>query len=258
MILSDFHCHSNFCDGKHSPEDMVKSAISKGLSHFGICIHSYTPFDDGYCAKPCDYKKFISEMSHLKEKYADKINLLCGIEQDYYSENYGEEFDYVIGSVHYIEIGKEYFPLDLSRDVFVALCNDKFGGDYTLLAKAYFEILSQVKDKTNADIIGHFDIITKYNEGFCLFREDDEKYIAYGNNCIDILSQKSAVFEINTGAISRGHRKSPYPSNVFLNKMVSNGAKLILSSDAHSKENIAFWFDNIGKESIRENLIFKI
>lgn len=258
MILSDFHCHSTFCDGKDTPEDMVLSAIDKGLSSFGICIHSYTPFDDGYCAKPDDYKKFISEMAELKEKYADKITLYCGIEQDFYSKDYGEKFDYIIGSVHYIKIADEYFPLDLSKDAFVKLCEGKFGGDYTLLSKAYFEILSQVKDKTNADIIGHFDLITKYNEGFCLFREDDEKYLEYGYKCIDALSKIDAVFEINTGAISRGHRKSPYPSNAFLNKMVSNGAKLILSSDAHAKENIAFWFDNIDKESIRKNLIFKI
>ena len=257
MILSDFHCHSSFCDGKDTPEDMVKSAISKGLSYFGICIHSYTPFEDGYCTKPSQYKNFIDEMARLKEKYSGKINLLCGIEQDIYSENYGEKFDYVIGSVHFLKISGEYFALDLSKDSFIKLCKDKFGGNYNLLAKEYFDLVCQVKDKTNCNIIGHFDLITKYNEGYNLFREDDEQYLEYGNKCIDILSKNGAVFEINTGAISRGYRKNPYPSDAFTQRIISNGAKLILSSDAHAKENIAFGYDSIDKKALGDNLIYK-
>ena len=257
MILSDFHCHSTFCDGKDSPEEMVKSAISKGLSYFGICLHSYTTYGSDFCAEPEDYKKFISEMARLKNEYADKIKLFCGIEQDYSSEDYGEAFDYIIGSVHFIIIDKKYYPLDLSKDAFVSLCHEKFGGDYTLLAKAYFENVSQLKERTNCNIIGHFDLITKYNEGYNLFREDDEKYLEYGNKCIDILSKNGAVFEINTGAISRGYRKNPYPSDAFTQRIISNGAKLILSSDAHAKENIAFGYDSIDKKALGDNLIYK-
>ena len=45
MIFSDLHAHTNFCDGKNSPEEMVKSAIEKGLKKIGLVVHSYTDFD---------------------------------------------------------------------------------------------------------------------------------------------------------------------------------------------------------------------
>ena len=43
----DFHIHSTFCDGKDSPEDIIKVAIDKGLEAIGFSSHSYNPFDDG-------------------------------------------------------------------------------------------------------------------------------------------------------------------------------------------------------------------
>ena len=47
MIRSDFHCHTLYCDGKDSPEDMVRNALEKGLAAVGISGHSYAPFDPG-------------------------------------------------------------------------------------------------------------------------------------------------------------------------------------------------------------------
>ena len=51
MIKSDFHIHTVFCDGKNTPEDMILSAVKKGLDTVGICAHGYTDFDDSFCIK---------------------------------------------------------------------------------------------------------------------------------------------------------------------------------------------------------------
>ena len=68
MILSDLHVHTNYCDGKNSPEEMVVSAIEKGVKKLGLVVHAYTFFDDSYCVPKERISSFIDEMKFLKEK----------------------------------------------------------------------------------------------------------------------------------------------------------------------------------------------
>ena len=97
----DLHNHTCFCDGKNTPEEMVLSAIDKGLEYFGLVVHGYTDFDDSFCAPQENILPFQKQMSELKEKYKDKITLYCGVEQDYYGGKAMDGFDYIIGSLHY-------------------------------------------------------------------------------------------------------------------------------------------------------------
>ena len=46
---ANLHTHTSFCDGKNSPEEMVRSAVEKGFDVLGFSGHSYTPFDETYC-----------------------------------------------------------------------------------------------------------------------------------------------------------------------------------------------------------------
>ena len=113
--------------------------------------------------------------------------------------------------------------------------------------------MSDVVNKTNADIIGHFDLISKFNEGGRFFDENNERYKKCAYNAIEKLVKYNVPFEINTGAILRGYRKTPYPNADFIRKIESLGGKFILSSDAHSAENLCFGFGSIRINNINEN-----
>ena len=63
----DFHTHTNLCDGKNSAEDMVKSAIDKGLKAIGFSGHSFTEFDRSYCMSKTNSKIYESVITELKE-----------------------------------------------------------------------------------------------------------------------------------------------------------------------------------------------
>ena len=191
MILRDLHVHTTYCDGINTPEEMVLTAIQKGMECLGFSAHSYTFFDESYCMKMADDYKH--EIARLKEKYKDKIKILCGVEQDFYSEEPTDGYDYVIGSVHYIKIGKNYIPIDESAQILIDAANKYFGGDFYKLADTYYKTVAQIK---NADIIGHFDLITKFNEGFCLFDENDERYEKSYKETLDILLRQDVYFEI--------------------------------------------------------------
>lgn len=243
MVLQDFHVHSTFCDGKNSPEEMVLAAIGKGLRRVGICVHSPVAFDSGYFPPAEELPVFQREIARLKDKYKDTIDVLCGMELDIYSEVDVGGFDYIIGSVHYVKAGGEYFAVDDTAEKFEAGCRRHFGGDYCSLAARYFEAVAEVADKTGCDIIGHFDLVTKFNEGNRLFDESDPRYIAAWRAAADRLLKTGKPFEINTGGISRGCRTVPYPAPEIMAYLAESGGHFILSSDAHSADTLIFDFE---------------
>ena len=67
MNKINFHTHSNYCDGKHNLEQMVKKAVEMGIRQLGFSSHGYTAFDESYCMsreKTLHYRK---EIAYLKE-----------------------------------------------------------------------------------------------------------------------------------------------------------------------------------------------
>lgn len=243
MILQDLHTHTSYCDGKNTPEEMIEAAIEKGLKTIGFSGHCYTFFDERYCMSIPNVIKYLSEINALKEKYKNKIKILCGIEQDYYSNFSIMGFDYVIGSVHYIKCGEEYIPVDEDKKILTDAADKYFGGDIYSLCEEYFRCVSDVVGKTDADIIGHFDLISKFNEDGSLFDENNPRYVNAYRSAIDTLIPTDRPFEVNTGAISRGYRTHPYPSRAQLEYIAKQGGCVILTGDTHQKENLCFEFE---------------
>ena len=250
MINKDLHAHTTYCDGSNTPEEMVRAAIDKGLTTFGLSGHSYTSFDTSYCMQKEDIPRYIAECRYLRAKYFDEIHVLCGVEQDYYSDYPADEFDYAIGSVHYLRLGGEYVPVDESPRILREAAEKYFGGDIYALCEEYFRTAADVVNKTGCDIIGHFDLIAKFNEKEKLFDESDPRYIAAWQAAADGLLKSGVPFEINTGAVSRGCRTGPYPSRAMREYIKDRGGRFVLSSDAHSADAVAFMFDEYKKASI--------
>lgn len=243
MILSDFHVHTTYCDGKSTPREIAEEAVSLGMTRLGFSGHGYTWFDESYCMSKAGADAYISEIAALKEEYSGRIAILCGVEQDYYSDEPTDRYDYVIGSVHYLRLKGKYVPIDKSREILMCAAREYFGGDIIALAEEYYRTVSDVVRKTHADIIGHFDLITLFNEGEALFDERDPRYIRAWRSATDSLLTYNVPFEINTGAISRGYKSSPYPSYDIVRYLKEKGARLILSSDSHKKDTLCFAFN---------------
>ncbi len=243
MCKTDLHVHSTFSDGNDSIEEIILQAIDMGMTKVGISDHSYTYFDESYCIKKSDIPIYIKEVLSLKKKYKDKIEIALGIEQDYYSDSDTTGCDYVIGSVHYLKVNDYYIPVDESPEILVDASKKYFNGDIYSLIDSYYITLADVIEKTGADIIGHFDLISKFNEKQKLFNETDERYIKAFKYAADKLLKTGKLFEINTGAISRGYKSNPYPSNIIYEYLKANGARFILSSDSHNKETLCYRFN---------------
>ena len=244
MTLADLHTHTKYCDGKNTPEEMVEEAIKKGLTKIGFSGHCYTFFDERYCIPVREVANYMADINSLKKKYQGKIKILCGIEQDFHSNFSLIGFDYIIGSVHYLKTDDDtYVPIDESKEILIDACNKYFGGDIYALCEEYFKTVSKVVIKTDADIIGHFDLISKFNEDGALFDENNPRYVEAYKAAIDALIPHGKPFEVNTGAISRGYRTHPYPSRAQLEYIAKCEGCVMLTGDTHAKENLCYQFD---------------
>ncbi len=240
--MTDLHTHTTFSDGKNTPEEMVQAAIEKGMGCIGFSDHCYTSFDESYCLPKHRLKEYRDTIYALKEKYRDRIEVLCGIEQDLYSDTPTDDYEYVIGSLHYLKVGDEYIVLDYRPHILLDAVEKHFAGDIYALAEVYYSTLADLAENINISIVGHIDLITKFNEGGKLFDESHPRYVAAWKQAVDRLLKKGIPFEINTGAISRGWRTTPYPSAEMMDYIRSRGGKLILSSDSHSAQTLCNQF----------------
>ena len=242
--LSNFHTHTTFCDGKSTPEEIVVAAIENGFSSIGFSGHGYTPFDLRYCMK--DTEGYRSLVMELREKYKDSVEVYLGVEEDAFSPLCREKFDYIIGSSHYYVVDGKYLPIDSSSAHFKA-CLEAFGYDTKRMAEQYYKSFCDYINKRKPDIIGHFDLITKFDEeGESLFLENKD-YNDIAEKYLLAAVKSGCIFEVNTGAISRGIRKTVYPAENLLYLLKKEDARIILSSDSHQKETLSFYFDETGR-----------
>lgn len=243
--LCNLHTHSAFCDGANTPEDIVLAAIDRGFTVLGFSSHSPTSVqgDEG-CMTPDTTKSYKSEILRLKAKYSNKIEIVLGIEQDSFTTERNDGYEYVIGSVHHVYEQGEHLAVDWSYERLLDGAQRLFSGDFMRLAEAYYSELSHVVKKTDCDIIGHFDVITKYNEEFRYIDEDAPKYRDMMLSAADELLKTDAIFEVNTGGMARGRKKIPYLPPIVVKRIAQKGGKFILGSDAHKLEHLNFGFSD--------------
>lgn len=246
MKKINLHTHTIYCDGKNTAEEMIVSAIEKGFDVLGFSGHSYMSYDESYCMSLSDTRKYRSEIPRLAEKYKSDITVLCGIEQDYYSYAPALGYDYIIGSLHAFYNSKvdDYLCVDADAGMLAKFIDEIYGGDAYALAEDYFKAETFVVEQTGCDIIGHFDLLTKFNEHLHAFDESHPRYVAAVDNALSHLLAKNAIFEINTGAISKGYRSKPYPSESILRKINAGGGKIIISSDSHAADTLDYAFED--------------
>lgn len=248
-MRADYHVHTAFCDGSASPGEMADAALRQGLASLGFSGHSHTSFDESWCMSPEGTEAYRREVLGLKERYAGRLEILCGLERDLFSDAPAEGWDYVIGSVHYVPAGEDYLPVDESPEHLRAGAEKHFGGDLYAFAEAYFAQVSRVPEIPGCTVIGHFDLIAKFSEREPLFDETAPRYVAAWRKAADALLGSGLPFEINTGAIARGYRSVPYPAPPILRYLAERGARFLLSGDCHSPETLCYGFDRWEKEA---------
>ncbi|MBO5007479.1 MAG: histidinol-phosphatase HisJ family protein [Clostridia bacterium] len=241
--IQNLHTHTKFCDGLDTPEEIVLFAIEKGFSSIGFSGHSFTHYSKAFAKIGDHTKEYKKCVADLKEKYKGQIEIYLGLEVDMYSNPDMSNYDYLIGSVHYLRDGDKYIDFDKSVDDVENIINDFYGADAIKYAKAYYSALAQLPDYGDFDIIGHFDLITKHCETRKFFDVESKEYLSTALDAMEALRGKIPFFEINTGAMARGYRTTPYPDFLLLKELKRLGFGAVISSDCHNKMKLDYKFD---------------
>ncbi len=232
----NLHIHTTYVDGKDSPEDIILDAIAKNFESIGFSEHSYTEFSNFpnqlTSLKMDAYRK---EVSELKSKYRDKIDIFCGLEYEFTSDLNTEGYDYLIGSVHYLDCNGEVVTFDRDLQNILDYIDTYFNGNGLSFSKKYFETVALLPTKKDFDILGHFDLISKHNVTGKYIETSSKEYLNLGFDAIHSLKGKIPFFEVNTGALARGFQLSPYPQMEFLKEFKDCGFGVLITSDCHDK-----------------------
>lgn len=232
----NLHIHTTYVDGKDSPEEIILDAINKNFDSIGFSEHSYTKFSNfpGQLTMP-KIKAYRKEVLDLKDKYSDKIDIFCGLEYEFTSDLNTEDYDYLIGSVHYLDCDGKIVTFDRGLQDILDYINTYFGGNSFAFAKKYFETVAMLPTKKNFDILGHFDLISKHNMTGQYIDTSAEEYLNLGFETIHSLKGKIPFFEVNTGAMARGLQAFPYPQMEFLKEFKNCDFGVLITSDCHDK-----------------------
>ena len=237
--MIDYHLHSKRCGhAVGEMRDYVTSAIEKGFDEIGFSdhlplIHFYDP---ALTMSWDDFPFYIADVARMKDEFKE-IEIRLGIEVDYIPGKEREiqsiiaeyDFDYVLGSVHFID----GWGFDDRRYI------DNYD-NYSIedLYKRYFkEVADSAKTKL-FDIIAHPDLIKKYG-----FRPNVELDDVYAKT-IDVIKESGAAIEINSAGL-RKPAKEIYPSQDFINICFTRGVPVVTGSDAHSPDDVGRDFDKL-------------
>lgn len=259
-ILSNPHTHSLYCDGKSTIAEMADSARSLGFVSLGFSGHGHQNFDVRFSMSGENTVRYLADLRALKAECAGRMRIYAGVERDYYAELNPADYDYSIGSVHYLFERDEpeairsgecadnpFYAVDGNPERLCEGVKKLFHGDGLAFAAAYYELLARHVEENRPEIIGHFDIVRKNNPACHFFDERDKAYLRLAKDALERVAPRGALLEVNTGGMVRGYLPDPYPQRELLMHAKALGMELIVSSDCHMAGKLDFAFEDTAR-----------
>lgn len=246
-MLTNYHSHSYYCDGKGSPEEQVQGALAQGLRAFGFSSHCPVPFENKWSMKAERLADYLAETHALKAKYEGQIELYVGMEVDFLPETLGPKdflmLDYCVGSVHYVGLNQfgQPWEIDGSSVEFLECLDTLYGGDIQAVIQKYYGIIRQMVETDPPQIMGHLDKIKMHNAARHLFDESEPWYVEEVEQTLHAIAKAGIITEINT----RGNYKRDldlYPSSWIIKRMHELNIPICINSDSHRPEEITASF----------------
>ena len=259
MLLEDWHTHSSFC--RHATgnlEQYVIAAINKKLNVIGLSAHfpyeilkgiENIPYQE-YSMPTDELDSYVFNAISLREKYKNQIAVKIAFELDFvekqvekhhkYLQKYSDQIDYIIGSIHNLNTSFGLFAFD---DFRFLNYYDRFEDTDEIFMNYYKTMQAMISsEQFHFTTIGHFDLPKKFN----ILPNNKELIMEEEFKALQLAKKRDIVIEINTSGLRRPI-KEQYPSEEIIKKMYNLGIDVVLGSDAHHPNEIAYEF----KSSIR-------
>lgn len=256
FIKQNYHAHTTYSDGKESISEYIKEAIAKGFLKIGISDHSPVPFESSWNMREEDLVNYSNDLTSVKREMScnnQEIEIVFGLEVDYIpniqsSKNFYQFYqnkgisaiDYTIGSVHYLCESEDgaWWNFDSSSEKFKQGMVKYYGNDIRSVVMRYYDMIRTMLENDPPEILGHFDLIKKFNRELSLFDETDEWYQKEVDKTLECLKNTKTILEVNTSYIYRKGESEPYPSREILKKVLERKIPVIVNSDSHAVSHI--------------------
>ena len=133
--------------------------------------------------------------------------------------------------------------MDESKEIQLENVRKFYNGDFYSFIEDYYETVADLYRKTRCHIVGHFDLIKKFNDSGDLFNPQHPRYQAAANKALAALMSSPIVLEVNTGGIAKGYIKEPYPAGDVLTQWLKSGKPVLFASDCPNAEQLLFGYD---------------
>ena len=261
-MRTDYHVHTEFSDDSNYPmEQVIKDAITKEFDE--LCFTDHVDYGikkdwdepgemiyrKGGAGEPdqmpvanVDYPVYYKTFQKMKELYQDKISLKFGLEfgmQAHTVEKYEKlfsryPFDFIILSVHEIE-DKEFWDQGFQNGMTQQEYNERY----------YEEMLYLVQNYHNYSVLGHMDLITRYDKAGVYSFEQLKPILT---KILKIVITDGKGIEVNTSSHRYG-LKDLTPSRDILKLYKELGGKIItIGSDSHKPEYLGAFVDETKEE----------
>jgi len=235
--LADYHIHTSFCNHANGTmKEYVKHAVSAGLTEMGFADHNPLPanFNNYYRMLPEDMPIYLHIIKDLQTQFP-QVNIKVGIELDYiegavdYLKKFVAEnnFDYVIGSVHYLNVDSSHQTVYL---------NDLHSEKKSQLFCNYFEAIEKAVHTELFDIIGHFDLPRRF------WGDLDYTSMCYAVRALELIKKNDICLEINTSGYRTKNIQEPFPGRKLLSLANEMEIPVTLGSDSHSPRDVGSYF----------------
>ncbi len=242
-----------FC--RHAKGDLqpvVERAIEAGFTHYGLSEHvpryrREELYPEEQDLTPADleriFEAYVVRAQELRERYADRIQLLFGFETERlppseWASRMGElrqrhRPDFIIGSVH--DVDGTF--IDFTAEVTSALAA-QLGGNEALQIR-YFQALSELVTTLRPEVVGHIDLIRKFDGPSASF---SPRVLAHIEATLEIIVAAGAVLDVNAAPHRRG-LGPVYPLPEILALAHRMGVGVTLGDDSHGAHDVGVGLD---------------
>jgi histidinol-phosphatase (PHP family) len=242
-MLTDYHLHLRPDDLDARAEDhFTEENVSRyravaqehGIAELGVSEHVYR-FEQALSVwqHPLWREFAIDDLDAYCEFVRSRTDLRLGIEADFVAGSEDRmanllqkrDFDYVVGSVHFLR--------EHSIDMDDYSVWDR-GHSAEQIWRSYFQTLGQAARSGLFDILAHPDLVKVWGADRPLPEGDPRRYY---EPAIEAIAETGIAVEVSTAGLRKRAREL-YPAQAFLEMCVEVGAPLALSSDAHRPEDV--------------------
>ena len=246
-MLTDFHVHLRPDSLPSEASDYLtpanagryrEAAGERGIELLGVAEHVYRfrqaltvwdhPFWRRYTRDDLDeYCGFVRDETDLK--LGIEADLIVGREDRMASLLEARDWDYVVGSVHFLRGG--FVDTD-EWDVWES-------GDPEKVWRRYFETLGEAARSGMFDILAHPDLVKVW--GANRPRPDGDLRRFY-DLAMDGIAESEVAIEVSTAGLRKPVQEI-YPAPAFLEMCLEAGRPVALSSDAHLPEELGHRYE---------------